>query len=413
MRPSSKFICYVASDSVRALNAIMLLALLVIAAPFSAYAQIQQKSDERVEATGNYDDIAFFSGDWVRLSLLSTDDVFGAGSDVLVERTTADHLFVAAGNVRVRDVELKDVIAAGGNLSFASGAIADDVVVAGGEVSFEPEFSIGGSAVLAGGNLRIRSPIGADLRAAAGTLFFDGIVAGNARLMGDQVTVGPNARIEGNLEYRSDKLTVQPGAFIGGERIALPPTKDAEFERWGKVSGSLLLGFFFAFVVGMAVLVLMVSLAAPGLMHASAQSIRQRSLRALGIGFLIAFGMPFILILLFMSVIGIPLALLLIAILIALTPISLAVTATFIGEWERRLIRKDTPPGRWEYLGWPILGILSLMLVGLLPIVGLFVWLVALIVGLGAAVERGGRALARAPSPVIQPRDQPHPTPGL
>ena len=86
--------------------------------------------------------------------------------------------------------------------------------------------------------------------------------------------------------------------------------------------------------------------------------------------------------------------------MLALTPIAIAACAYFIGMWGRRLVKKDAgpPTALGTRLLWPALGVFVLILLGMLPFVGFFVWIVALIIGLGAAVIAGGKALANQPT---------------
>lgn len=44
---------------------------------------------------------------------------------------------------------------------------------------------------------------------------------------------------------------------------------------------------------------------------------------------------------------------------------------------------------------WPALGALVILLLGMIPFLGLAIWLFAMLFGLGAVVKTGGRVLAR------------------
>ena len=156
--------------------------------------------------------------------------------------------------------------------------------------------------------------------------------------------------------------------------------------------------FILVATLGFALLVLAIAAAVPGLMRTSAQFIKARPLQSVGIGTLIAIGAPLAIALLFASVIGTPLAMLLIAICLAITPVAVAASAFLIGMEGRRLItRKDEPPTGWAArLLWPALGALVLLVLGMIPLVSLFVWIFALLFGLGAVTSRGGKALAAA-----------------
>ncbi len=371
--------------------------LLVMFVTTRVASQISEKSGEIVNVQGSFSDMSFFSGDEVNLKVNSTDDVFAAGGAVSANDSSADHLILAGGEITATDVDVRDIFAAGGKITLASGEIADDVIAAGGDIVVRPTFQIGGSAVFTGGDVKIEAPVAADLRAAAGKVYLNSTVAGNARLMGDFVEIGPKSRIGGDLLYRTENLKIAPGAVITGKKIILPDEEYAELERWGKGGAALFAVFSIALLLGFAVLVIIVTVTVPSLMNAASTMIRSKPLRTMGIGLLITIAIPIAVIVLFATVIGVPLALLIGAIFFAVAPVAIAATSYFLGMSGREIITKktDQPPTMIERLLWPALGAILILLLGMIPYVGLLVWLLALIVGVGAVIPRGGKALAQ------------------
>ncbi|MXO57281.1 bactofilin family protein [Pontixanthobacter gangjinensis] len=361
-----------------------------------SYPQITGEIGEEIDIGLKAPDMSFFSADTINLKVNSSDDVFAAGSTVNVDTTSADHLVIAGGEVTVRNVAIEDLFAAGGELDLVSGTVADDIVVAGGEITVRKTFEIGGSAVIAGGEALIEAPVPVDLRAGAGTVYLNSRVGGDARLSGDKVTLGPEAVVGGDLLYRTENLVIESGAVVSGQRRAMPAEDHSAFESWGRGAGELFGKLLLAATLGFAVLVLTVAVAVPSLMRSSAGFIKSRPLQSVGIGTLIAIGTPVAIVLLFASVIGAPLAMLLIAICLAITPVAVAATAFFVGMESRKIATKaEAPPTGWGgRLLWPALGALVILLLGMIPFVGILVWLFALLFGLGAVASRGGRALA-------------------
>ncbi|WP_114520858.1 hypothetical protein [Altererythrobacter sp. ZODW24] len=342
-------------------------------------------------------DMSFFSADDINLKVNSTDDVFAAGGTINVDSTSADHLVIAGGGITVKNVTIEDLFAAGGELDLVSGKVADDIVVAGGDVFVRPGFSIGGSAVVAGGDARFEAAVPVDLRIGAGSVYLNSVVGGDARLSGDKVTLGPQARIGGDLLYRTENLIIQPGAVVNGRRMVLPPEDHSTFESWGRGAGKLFAMLAVAVTLGFAVLVVAIAIAMPSLMRSSADFIRSKPLKSLGFGVLVAVGVPLAIVLLVASVIGAPVAMLLAAICFAITPVAVAATAYLLGIEARKLMTKaDDHPTAWTArLFWPALGAAAILLLGMIPVLGLLVWLFAMLFGLGAVVSRGGKALAQ------------------
>ncbi|MXP48267.1 hypothetical protein GRI43_12800 [Altererythrobacter luteolus] len=380
------------------LIAATLIIILILFAATRGGSQTPPETGENAETGLVMPDMTFFSAEDVTVRVNSTDDVFAAGGTVRVDQTSADHLVLAGGEISVADVSIQDLFAAGGTIKLVSGAASDDIVAAGGEIDVEPGFSIGSSAVLTGGEVRVETPVPADLRVGAANAYVNSPVGGDARLSGELVTLGPKARIEGDLFYRTENLVLEPGAVVTGRQVPMPETDRSAMEEWGQGAGRLFATFALSVLVGFTVLVMVIAVAVPALMRSASDMIRQRPLQSLGIGALIAVGAPFLIFLLFASVVGAPLAMLVAAICISLTPIAIAATAYFVGMEARRIATKQTEPpaGILGRLLWPGLGAAIVLILGLIPLAGLLVWILALLFGLGAIATRGGKALAVA-----------------
>lgn len=382
--------------SVMGLLFVLILILLALFASSRVNPQITGEVGKPLDTGKTFADMSFFSAEDINLKVNSTDDVFAAGGTMTVDATSADHLVIAGGEISVRNVALQDLIAAGGEIDLVSGNVKDDIVVAGGKIIARPAFAIGSSAVIAGGDAKIETAIPTDLRVAAGSIYLNSAVGGNARLTGETVTLGPKTRIGGDLLYRTDNLIIQPGAVITGRQLVLPSEDHSAFERWGRGAGKMVAMLALAFLLGFIVLVMAIAIAVPSLMRSSAEFIRSAPLKSLGIGVLFAVGVPFAIVLLFASVVGVPLAMLLGAIFLAITPVAVAATAYLLGMEARKLIaRAEDAPAAWTArLLWPALGAAAILVLGMIPLLGLLVWLFAMLFGFGAVVSRGGNALA-------------------
>ena len=380
------------------LIAATLIIILILFAATRGESQTPGESGETAETGVIVPDMTFFSAEDVTVRVNSTDDVFAAGGTVRVDQTSADHLVLAGGDISVADVSIQDLFAAGGTIKLVSGGASDDIVAAGGEIDVGPDFTIGSSAVLTGGEVRIETPVPADLRVGAGDAYINSQVGGDARLSGELVTLGPKARIAGDLFYRTGNLVLEPGAVVTGRQLPMPETDRSAMEAWGQGAGRLFAMFALSVLLGFTVLVMVIAVAVPALMRSASDMIRQRPLQSLGIGALIAVGAPFLIVLLFASVVGTPLAMLVAAICVALTPVALAATAYFAGMEARRIAtgQKEPPAGILARLLWPALGAAIILILGLIPLAGLLVWILALLFGLGAIATRGGKALAVA-----------------
>ncbi len=362
----------------------------------SALAMEATHSDN-VEATGPKTDMLFLAGKHVHVAVTSPEDIFAAGSNLRFDQGTADHVFAAGEVVTIAGDAARSFIAAGQTLSFDSGSAQNGVVAFGRDLTLRPTFKVGGSAVLMGRDLLIQAPIGRDLNAAGQTVTIDSAVTGNVRVEGNSVVIGPNARITGDLSYRADKIEISPQAVISGKRIVLPPEARDHHRGWKhhrtlaeRIQGDLLgAAMFIVMALGLTAL-------APGLMARAGDMVGRNPLVAALVGFLTLIAGPVVAVILMITILGASLGAAVGVIVAALAFLGLAAAAAGLGMIARRLMGKGAgaeAPKLGSELGWTLLGAIVLCLLGAIPFVGGWVWLIACIVGVGAVAVRGRSSL--------------------
>lgn len=383
----------------RHISRLWIILILLAAFPFATgilRAQIETQSGDVVDAGEALSDMAFFAAGELVINTKSQDDIFAAGGDIKLNGAQADHMIVAGGDVIVTDVTFSDLIVAGGDVDLVSGTVVDDVIATAGDLSLNQDFVIKGSAVLTGGDVLIDTPIGGELRAAAGRLRLNADVEGDAHLVGEEVLIGPNVRIGGDIRHRATKFSIDPSAVVTGAIIELEPAATPDIESWSVKAATSIAIFAIAFFIGMAVLIVVIALVLPGLMNSAADMIQTKPLSTLGIGFLVTVAAPVVISLLFATVFGIPLALLIGVIYLAAAPVAVAAFIYFAGMVARQLMASNTDerPSPIARTIWSALAAFVLVLLGLIPIAGGLVWLFAYVIGMGTVMTRGGKALA-------------------
>ena len=388
----------------KTLTRLILCAAFLASAPLAAHAEpdagetarawpFLMQSGEQARLSGESDDMAFAAGGEVRADAEIADDLFAAGGEVTIDGARADHLIAAGGRVELRPAEAHDVIAAGGRVSLDSGTIADDIVLVGGDVSARAEVEIGGSALVAGGRVRIEAPITDKLVASGGAIELNAAIGGDARLSGERIVIGPNARVGGDLHLRGTDIEISPQAMIAGETIREDlPRRHGETEAKAAIAT---LGVLLA--LGVLALHGVIAIALPGTMRRAQQRLFGAFWASAGIGALIVLLGPAALAALFFSVIGAPLALFLVFVYLSVAVMAFAAIAFWIGQMLRNRFNaaKAGEPPKWgARLGWTMLGALVLMLVCAIPLIGGLAWLLALIAGLGALVGQALQARA-------------------
>ncbi len=364
---------------------------LVLACACTAAAITTQNGDD-VTVSGEHEGLVFATGDSVKLQLNARDDVAAAGGDITADHATGDHFFLAGGDISFVESTIHDLFAAGGDIDLVSGEISDDLIAAGGRIRVAHDAHVNGDVVAAGGDIRLDGPIGGELRAAGRKIYIDGTVTGNVYLDGGTITLGPDAHILGTFTHRGRSVTISPQAQIDGQTVALQPRPEIDMRPLAALATWVAASALF----GLLLMAIVIAVLFPRLMNDSAQIVRERPLSMLGLGLAIAVLAQVLIAILFVTLIGMPLAFVLAVAFALLWPVAL-VGAVYAAAMLLRTRRNaDGPePSAGARALWAGVGTILFILVGLIPIVGLVVWWLAYLVGLGAVTFMAKRALSR------------------
>jgi hypothetical protein len=222
----------------------------------------------------------------------------------------------------------------------------------------------------------------------AASVRLNGEVHGDAEVRSEDLTIGPDTRIGGKLVYRGPRAPVVPeGAVIAGgvefrETQAsqyLEQTREPVRETVSWV-GSVL------WFIGVFVAATLFLLVFPGFATRAADAIGREPWRVLGLGLAVLVCVPFLAVILLITIIGIPLALLAIPLYVLLLFLGWVTAALFVAHRGLAAMR----PGREVTLGWRLFALLVALVVlsmlRQLPFLGGLIGLVALVAGIGALV---------------------------
>jgi hypothetical protein len=204
-------------------------------------------------------------------------------------------------------------------------------------------------------------------------------VRGDVEVAAGELQLGPRARIEGRLRYRSgEEARIDSGAAVQGgvERRAMP--RHPRREREG---GAVALG---AWTLGLMLFAALLVWALPEWTGRAAEAWRRRFGWSALAGFVALASMPAAILLLLVTVIGIPLALVAILAYPALLLVGYVVSGIALGDatlmrWRAAVAARTA----WRAAA-AALGVLAIGLASLVPWVGWLVAFAALIAGMGA-----------------------------
>lgn len=355
---------------------------------------VETHAGDTLSLTGAHDQMLFAAGEDITLSVNATDDVAAAGGDVSAHGATFDHVYLAGNDISFIDSTAHDLFAAGGEIDVLTGQITDDLIAAGGRITLGPAARIGGDAVITGGRLRIEAPIEGGLRAAGSVIRLDGPVTGDVHLEGGAIIVGPDARIGGAFVHRGRSVEISPEAEITGQVTALAPRPEIDL----RPLAGLAIWVSAAILFGMFLMAIAIVAAFPRLMNDTAEALRTRPLSMLGIGAGLAFLTPIVIVFLMVTLLGLPLAFALAAAFALLWPLAI-VGAVYTGSMlaRARLCHDATAPSAGTRVVWAGAAMIVFLILGVIPVLGFFVWLFAYLFGLGAVTIVAVRALSRSP----------------
>jgi cytoskeletal protein CcmA (bactofilin family) len=299
--------------------------------------------------------------------------------------------------VHVGGVVGDDVRALGGKV-VVEGWVVDALLAAGGEVTLTKGTRVGGKAMLAGRRIVLRGDVEGNLDAVGAHVELDGDVGGTARIVSDEVVIGPRARLRGDLVILGENPPrIAEGAVVAGKVTVEGAGPVAWGARFAGAARAALMQ------IGMLLLAWAWMALAPSLAREAAAVEWRSPGRAEAVGIAAVFGLPVVAVLLAVTVVGIPVAIGAASAWVLLVLAGYSTTAICLGGWLRTRTR-GAPKGRGfrGRLLWTLAALLVLRAGTALPWIGWVVTLGAVLAGSGA-VARAARAahvrarLSRAP----------------
>lgn len=318
-------------------------------------------------------------------------DLSIAGGTTAVTGSVAGDIGAAGGNVQLLGSVGGDVRAAGGQITI-SGHVRGDVAALGGTVHLLPGSVVDGDVAVIGGQIIADGIINGSVKVNGGRLTLNGTVAGDvsARL-GEALTVGQDARINGALAYRAPKeVSLTDGAVRG--QVSYEPFRDIHADRAFKGAAWAVLGLVTALktlaYLGLAALIVW-RWRRPALEAVQEASLSWGSSFGRGLVYLIL--VPLGAVLLMVSFVGAIPGGIALAAYIALMPVASVLAGMFLGsllqKWFRKLPAMD--------LGWvtALGGVLLYRLIGPVPAIGFLVHLLLFVAMFGVLAHRIQRAV--------------------
>lgn len=266
--------------------------------------------------------------------------------------------------------------------------VGGDVMIAEGEEAW--------NVVSVFGSVRVEGEVRGDMVVVGGSAYVDGLVRGDLVVPFGKLELGPNAEVRGDMVVVLAELIDQPGAYVAGERFEftlsaleehLPPMTG--LRRWvmeGLILGRPLphqSGWWWWFALACALLYVVAALIFPRPVEYGVRALDTRPLGAFFLGLLMLLLLGPLLLLLAATGVG----LLVVPFVMCGALVAFVLGKVAVYQYLGSQLGRQMGLG---FLRAPlvalILGIAIFYAIYLLPAVGLLVWLLAGVLGLGAVV---------------------------
>ncbi len=278
-----------------------------------------------------------------------------AGTLTINGRVNGD-ITVFAGDVNING-EVK------GNLEAFAGNIRIDGIIDGNVEAFGGSVSLGDQGDIKG-----------SFEANSGTVDVAGTVDGDAKINTGSLTLSPNAKIMGNLEYNSEIFNKNTNAVVSG---SIKPRFGTDTPKFGRTLGRVLGIYLFLANLIFGALLLLIS---PNFAINVSDRVKSEPLKMVSAGIITLFATPILLLLLLITIIGIPLSFIGGILFIVFLWTANIYGKFSIGSW---LLFKMNRKNNWMAL---FIGLSFGFILGFIPIIGVFIKLLILLLGIGGLI---------------------------
>jgi len=346
-------------------------------------AEVRTGQSPTLSATETVNNGLYLLGGTVSSGGKVNGDLVAGGGTILVNGPVSQDILIGGGTISVLSDVGNDVRIGGGNVVIA-GKVGNDVAVAAGQTQILG--SVGGDVIWAGGALTISAPVGGKLQLIGGQVTINSHVKGDVSFNGTKLTLGKDAVIDGNLDYKAASAAiVEAGAVVKGKTTYTEQTstKGSPISTKGLIAllsafflGKFLAALLFALVLGLCFKRIALTLIVNATEHPFLE---------LGRGLITLIVLPIASVIALITLIGIPFGALGLLLFGVLMLTASAWAAVIIGSCLQKSYYKLAEYQlTWQ---WILLGVLIYSLLGLVPILGGLARFAMVLIALGSMVK--------------------------
>jgi len=177
----------------------------------------------------------FVAGAQVNEVVDATGDAFLAARTIEARGTTAGDLHVAGFDVSISTATAEDLYAAGATV-VVRGPVAQDLTAAGFSVRTEKASVTQGNVRLFGNSITVEGPIEGALLATGRDVIVNAVIKGDARILAQSLSFGPDAQINGTLTYSTEDKIAVPERVAPSERVVFEAYSGSRLRKnWDEI----------------------------------------------------------------------------------------------------------------------------------------------------------------------------------
>jgi cytoskeletal protein CcmA (bactofilin family) len=360
-------------------SAMLTVALALCATPALAQFDDIWRVGARVNATANDHNNLWAAGAVVAVRGTVKSDIGALGAELDVDAAAGRNLWAVGAIVSVVGQSTQNMYVAGGRVTIDA-KVGGKLSAAGARVLVRRGTEVAGDTRLAGAEVVFAGSSRGAAEFAADTVQIDGRVAGNLRVRARSVSLGKGAIIDGDAVFETlDEPQIDVGATIRGRQTVTMPMRHQVDRRnvFVTLGSAVLFGVGAGLVLGLILLI-----AARPFVERGIEAIRSAPVRSAFVGLGVFVLVPLIASLIMVTIVGIPIGLLILLAFPLAVAIGLVLAA--FGLADRILNRDRLARSGWSRFVALLVGVVILALVGLIPVLGFVVGILALLIGLGA-----------------------------
>ncbi|HEX6892825.1 MAG TPA: hypothetical protein VF141_19085, partial [Chryseolinea sp.] len=280
--------------------------------------QVRSGEDVVIDDIVNGD--LYIAGGTVTINAPVNGDLVVAGGTIVVNDSISQDILAAGGDITINGFVGDDVRSAGGKIRLSS-RVAGDFVVGGGEINIDGRSVILGNLLSGGGKTTLDGTVQGNVKAAAGEFTLNGVVeqemdcrggdiiingsvSGMARLAAKDIELGSRAHFNKDVRYWNEDGQLDFGDTVSGGTATFDPSLEIDDGRWHYLGFASFIMAAWYLGTAMVMIFLIQYLFGPVLRNA-ADTVKNASLKSLGLGLLFLVGAPASIVLLFITIIGI------------------------------------------------------------------------------------------------------------